>query len=203
MATYGPGRRSNQRSTSRSGSSRSSGSGSSRSDRSGAIDRTDRYDRVERGGRRGQASAELREAIGGREHEFGGVGLIVAGILIGLAVYLDVAGPLGRGVEQLIGWFTGLGRFVVPIALIGAGAALVHRGRSDNRPRLVLGYLLAALAVLGLLQRRPLEVGRRQVGLAEVGAQEVGVGETSPCQIDATQVLAPTLHGHQVQTGVG
>lgn len=146
MATYGPGKR---RSTPQP-STRSRSSASTRADRSGAIDRTDRYDRVER--RRGTtASAELRQAIGGREHEFGGVGLIVAGILVGLAVYLDVAGPLGRGVEQVFGWLTGLGRFVLPIALVGAGAALVHRGRSENRPRLVLGYVLAALAVLGLL----------------------------------------------------
>lgn len=155
MATYGPGKRRSTQQTSSRGrsSSRSSGrsSTSTRSDRSGAIDRTDRIDRVERGSRRGTASAELREAIGGREHEFGGVGLIVAGILVGLAVYLDVAGPLGRGVEQLFGWFTGLGRFVVPIALIGAGAALVHRGRSENRPRLVLGYVLSSFAILGLL----------------------------------------------------
>jgi S-DNA-T family DNA segregation ATPase FtsK/SpoIIIE len=156
MATYGPGRGRSSKQTTRSRSaSTSSRARTDRSDRSGAVDRTERSDRVDATGRvrrgSGAASADIREAIGGREHEFAGVGLIVAGILIGLAVYFDVAGPLGRGIETLIGWFTGLGRFVVPIALIGAGAALVHRGRSDNRPRLVLGYFLAALSILGLL----------------------------------------------------
>jgi hypothetical protein len=156
MATYGPGRGRSSKQTTRSRSaSASSRARTDRSDRSGAVDRTERSDRVDATGRvrrgSGAASADIREAIGGREHEFAGVGLIVAGILIGLAVYFDVAGPLGRGIETLIGWFTGLGRFVVPIALIGAGAALVHRGRSDNRPRLVLGYFLAALSILGLL----------------------------------------------------
>ena len=172
MATYGPGkgRSSKQtgRSTSRQTTTRqSSGRGSSRSssqDRTGRTERMDSADatgRFERSGSgRGTASAELREAIGGREHEFAGVGLIVAGILVGLAVYGDVAGPLGRAVETLFGWFTGLGRFVVPVALVGVGAALVHKGRSDNRPRLVLGYALAALAVLGLLHvvRGPEEI---------------------------------------------
>jgi S-DNA-T family DNA segregation ATPase FtsK/SpoIIIE len=124
MATYGPGKGRSTRSTST---------------------------RTGQAPPRSSASDDLRKAIGGREHEFVGVGLIVAGILIGLAVYLDVAGPLGRGVETLIGWFTGLGRFVVPVALVGVGAALVHKGRSANRPRLVIGYVLASLSVLGLL----------------------------------------------------
>ena len=159
MATYGPGKgRSSKQSSARSSGSRSSGSsgssGTSSSRASSAradhSDHTDRYDRTS-GTRRSSASTDLRDAIGGREHEFVGVGLIVAGIVVGLAVYFDVAGPLGRGIETLIGWFTGLGRYVVPIALVGVGGALVHKGRSDNRPRLVLGWALAALSVLGLL----------------------------------------------------
>ncbi|MEZ5223022.1 MAG: DNA translocase FtsK 4TM domain-containing protein [Ilumatobacteraceae bacterium] len=146
MATYGPGKR---RTTSQS-SSRSRSAPVARPDRSRPVDRTERDDRVDT--RRGsRTSADLREAIGGREHEFAGIGFIVVGVLVALAVYFDVAGPLGRGVETLIGWFTGLGRYVVPIALVGIGAALVHRGRSDNRPRLVIGWSMASLAVLGLL----------------------------------------------------
>ena len=65
------------------------------------------------------------------------------GSLLGLAIYFNLAGPLGRGVETLVGWFTGLGRFVVPIALIGIGAALIHKDRSEQplpaRPRLRRG----------------------------------------------------------------
>ena len=140
MATYGPGKgRSSKQSSARSSGSRSSGSsgtssraGNARADHT---DHTDRYDRTS-GTKRSSASTDLRDAIDGREHEFAGVGLIVAGIVVGLAVYFDVAGPLGRGIETLIGWFTGLGRYVVPIALVGVGGALVHKGRSDNRPRL-------------------------------------------------------------------
>src|SRR5215210_2566571 len=36
--------------------------------------------------RRGQASSELRQAIEGREHEFAGIGFIVAGVLLGMAI---------------------------------------------------------------------------------------------------------------------
>ena len=101
--------------------------------------------------RRGQASAELREAIQGREHEFAGIGFIAAGVLLGLAIYVNLAGPLGRGVETVVGWLTGLGRFVVPIALIAIGAALVGKGQSMRRFRLAIGWGLLGLSLLGLL----------------------------------------------------
>ena len=61
------------------------------------------------------------------------------------------AGPLGRGIARVVGWFSGLGRFIVPVALVGAGVALIRRGRSDHRWRLAIGWGVTALAVLGLL----------------------------------------------------
>jgi DNA segregation ATPase FtsK/SpoIIIE, S-DNA-T family len=101
--------------------------------------------------RRDQASAELRQAIEGREHEFAGVGFIAAGVVLGLAIYLNLAGPLGRGIETVVGWLTGVGRFVVPVALVAIGAALVGKGRSMNRFRLTVGWGLSGLSLLGLL----------------------------------------------------
>ena len=101
--------------------------------------------------RRDQASAELRQAIEGRENEFAGIGFIAVGILLGLAIYLNLAGPLGRGVETVVGWLTGLGRFVVPIAMVAVGAALVGKGQSMRRFRLAVGWGLLGLSLLGLL----------------------------------------------------
>ena len=101
--------------------------------------------------RREQAGAELRTAVEGRENEFVGIGLIAAGVLLALAMYLNLAGPLGRGVERLIGWFTGIGRFAVPIVLVCVGYALVHKGRSQHRFRLAIGWACAAVATLGLI----------------------------------------------------
>ncbi|MEI6403692.1 MAG: hypothetical protein WCP59_16065, partial [Actinomycetota bacterium] len=100
---------------------------------------------------KGGRSAAAAPAPSGSRIEFVGLGLIVAGVLLGLAIYFDVAGPLGRGVETMLGWFTGIGRYVVPVALVGVGAALVHRGRSDNPRRMLVGWALVAAAVLGLL----------------------------------------------------
>ncbi|HEY7627338.1 MAG TPA: DNA translocase FtsK [Ilumatobacteraceae bacterium] len=103
------------------------------------------------GSRRGRASVELRKAIEGREHEFAGVAFIAVGVLLALAIYVNLAGPLGRFIETLIGWFTGLGRFFIPIALIGIGAALIGKGRSPHRFRLTLGWSLLSISLLGLL----------------------------------------------------
>jgi DNA segregation ATPase FtsK/SpoIIIE, S-DNA-T family len=102
-------------------------------------------------GKRAQATAELRGAVHGREHEFLGIGLIVVGALLALAIYFGVAGIVGRGTDELVGWFTGLARFVVPVALIVTGVALVRTGKSASPWRLAIGWGLVAAAVLGLL----------------------------------------------------
>jgi S-DNA-T family DNA segregation ATPase FtsK/SpoIIIE len=108
-----------------------------------------------------RAQTELREAVEGREHEFWGIGLIGAGLLLGLAVYLDLAGPLGRGIETLCGWITGVGRFALPLVLVASGIALIHRGRSSSPIRLVIGWAVIILAALGLLHliNGPDEIG--------------------------------------------
>ncbi|MFP5488688.1 MAG: DNA translocase FtsK 4TM domain-containing protein, partial [Acidimicrobiia bacterium] len=142
-------------SSGRSSAPRGSSRGSSRSpgpSRGGSGSRSGVRDATPPGNRRGaQAQAELREAVEGREHEFVGVVLLGAGVLLGLAIYLDLAGPLGRGVEAFIGWFLGLGRFVLPVLLVSSGVALVKKGRSSSPTRLVIGWGLVGIAVLGFL----------------------------------------------------
>jgi len=100
----------------------------------------------------GGVSADLRQAVGGREHEFLGIGLIGAAIVLGLAVYLDLAGPLGRGIETLAGWMVGFGRFAVPVILVAIGISLVRRGRTSSPVQLAVGWTMVSLAGLGLLQ---------------------------------------------------
>ena len=103
-------------------------------------------------GRRDQATTELRGAVEGREHEFIGIGLIAAGVLLGLAVYLNLAGPLGRGIETLFGWLVGLGRYAVPVVLVAAGVAFVRKGQSSSPLRLAIGWTLVGVAVVGIFQ---------------------------------------------------
>jgi len=99
-----------------------------------------------------RAAAELRGVLDGREHEFLGLGLIGGGVLCALAVYVDgLAGPLGRGIETLIGWFMGLGRLAVPLILVATGVSFVKRGRSYSPVRLAVGWTAVSLTLLGLL----------------------------------------------------
>ena len=124
--------------------------------------------------RRQQAGGELRGAVDGREDEFVGIALIAAGVLLALAIYFDLAGVLGEAISKVVGWFTGVARYLVPIALVCIGVALVRRGRSEHRYRLIVGWGLGVFAVLGLLHvfRGPDSVG----GLDEVGRAGGWVG---------------------------
>ena len=128
--------RSSKSSGSKSGSSKASPSkagsgkggsgtgGSSRSSSSAPV--RDATPPDQQASRRTRANAEMREAIAGREHEFLGLVLIGAAILLGLAMYFDLAGPLGRGVETVFGWLAGLGRYALPVVLIGASISIWH-----------------------------------------------------------------------------
>jgi DNA segregation ATPase FtsK/SpoIIIE, S-DNA-T family len=86
-----------------------------------------------------------------RRSELIGVGMLGVGVLLALAVYLRLAGPLGRGIEIVIGWFTGLGRFAVPVVLISAGVAFIRKNRSSSPGRLAIGWAMVSVAALGLL----------------------------------------------------
>src|SRR5690606_12459862 len=99
----------------------------------------------------GRASAELRQAVEGRENEYVGLALIGVGVLLGLAIYFRLAGILGSGVSELVGWCVGLGRFAVPVALVAVGVALVHKGESATPVRLGTGWGMLGVAVLGML----------------------------------------------------
>ena len=109
---------------------------------------------------RDKAASGLKEAVGDREDEFLGLGFIALGVLLGLAIYLSLAGPFGRGANTVVGWFTGVGRYLVPVILVGVGVALVRKGRSAHRLRLTLGWGLTGLSVLGVLHvvRGPEEI---------------------------------------------
>ena len=123
------------------------------------------------GSRRDQAQADLRDAVGGREHEFLGLGFLGLGVLLALAVYFDLAGPFGRGIETLTGWVFGLGRYALPVVLVAVGVSYLRKGRSASPVQLVIGWLLMSLSVLGLLQvwRGAERLGDAADGIADAG----------------------------------
>ena len=143
-------------------SSKSSGKRSTRVDPSARTSRTARGS----GGRSGPGGA-VRDAtpemvardagrgVGSdadrRRDELAGLGLIGAGVLLGLAIYFDLAGPIGSGIETLVGWFFGLGRFAVPPVLAAVGVAFVRRGRSSAPVRLAIAWAVAVVAALAMV----------------------------------------------------
>ena len=93
----------------------------------------------------------MQAAVGGRESEFRGIAVVVAGVLAGLSVYLNVAGPVGDGVDTALGWVLGLGRFLLPPACIAIGVVIIRRNESEHRMRVAVGTAVIVFASLGLL----------------------------------------------------
>jgi S-DNA-T family DNA segregation ATPase FtsK/SpoIIIE len=89
--------------------------------------------------------------LGERSDEFIGLGLVGSAVLLSLSIYGDLAGPVGRGIETVIGWFVGLGRFAVPPVLVLIGVALVRKGRSSSPTRLAVSWTVVVVAILGLV----------------------------------------------------
>ena len=127
---------------------------------------------------------------------WGGV-LLLLGVLAGLGIYSDLAGPFGRGLRTGAADLLGLARVLLPPALAAVGAALVlhhHPPAADEgaetpyqraRPgaaRLGGGSLLLVLAVCGLidLARAPARLAGRSlflVGRPAGGLVGVAVGD--------------------------
>jgi S-DNA-T family DNA segregation ATPase FtsK/SpoIIIE len=101
--------------------------------------------------RRDSTHAELRHAVSGKEHDLVGVVLIGVAVVLVLAIYFRVAGPLGSAVDTFVSWFFGLTRFLLPVALVAIGVSFIRKGRSSSPTRLVLGWGLVGAAALGLL----------------------------------------------------
>jgi S-DNA-T family DNA segregation ATPase FtsK/SpoIIIE len=176
MATWGPSKKRAQRALppARSSSAARSSSGNGGTQASGTRHVTRaRYskpgDTDRKASRREQATGELRRAIAGRENEFVGLLLIVAGVILAAGIYFDFAGILGDGIEWLGGALAGLGRYVVPVVLLVVGVSFIHSARSSSPYRLVMGWALVALTTLGILH-----VARGPQGFSVKGVTDAG-----------------------------
>ncbi len=157
MATWGPSRKREQKAlpAARSSSpSKTSNAGSTKSSGGRNVTRA-RYSADEQARRqatrREQATGELRRAIAGREHEFIGLMLVVAAIILAAGIYFDFAGILGDGIEWLGGALAGVGRYVLPLILLAVGVSFIRSNRSSSPYRLVIGWALVGLTALGVI----------------------------------------------------
>ena len=98
------------------------------------------------------------EAFEGHVSDAWGVGFIVSGLIFGLAIYLDTAGPLGEFLRNVAGAALGMAKVIVPIGLVLAGFALIRSEGSTTRTksdrvrvsRMVVGAGLVLASLVGL-----------------------------------------------------
>jgi S-DNA-T family DNA segregation ATPase FtsK/SpoIIIE len=98
--------------------------------------------------RRVRRPSVLKSVLEGRGHEFGGIALVCLGILLFMSVYANIAGPVGRGLNTLLSSTIGVGRFIIPVLVIGAGVAFIQRTEVQHRVRLAFGWAVFSTAVL-------------------------------------------------------
>ena len=99
------------------------------------------------------------EAVAERRTDVWGLVLIAIAILCGLGIYANLTGPAGRAVDTATGSVIGMGRWLLPLALVALGLALLRQERANDdgtdEPRgsahLVVGTVIIALAGTGLL----------------------------------------------------
>ncbi|HYX44266.1 MAG TPA: DNA translocase FtsK 4TM domain-containing protein, partial [Acidimicrobiales bacterium] len=107
----------------------------------------------------------MRGHLGRQGADILAVVLGVLGLLAALGIYADLAGPAGRLARDGTGAALGWARLLVPIALVGVGAATAQEGARRSRhhrtarrdedhrsvPRLATGSAVLVLAVAGAL----------------------------------------------------
>ncbi len=93
----------------------------------------------------------MRQAISGRETELAAIASFVVGALIALAVYLDLAGPVGRGADAALGAVIGIGRYLLPVVAVTIGVVLLRDDEAPGRAKMTLGWGGLVVAVLGIV----------------------------------------------------
>jgi S-DNA-T family DNA segregation ATPase FtsK/SpoIIIE len=109
--------------------------------------------------------------VDGHAGDLWGVVLVALGLICGLSLWLDLAGPVGDGLRVGIGAIVGIARVLVPVGLVAAGVALIAGpARAESRlasladddipppgtaverlVRIVIGSVLLFVALAGLL----------------------------------------------------
>lgn len=91
----------------------------------------------------------FREHLGAQKRDIGGIALILLGVLGGLGIYADAAGPVGSFLEAVALGLLGLLGYTVPVALAWFGLLVVVGRPSPEIGRLGVGSALLAIGLLG------------------------------------------------------
>jgi DNA segregation ATPase FtsK/SpoIIIE, S-DNA-T family len=91
----------------------------------------------------------FREHLGAQKRDIGGIALILLGVLAGLGIYADAAGPVGSFLEAVALGLLGLLGYAVPVALAWFGLLVVVGRPSPEIGRIGVGTALLAFGLLG------------------------------------------------------
>src|SRR5882757_5264719 len=98
---------------------------------------------------------ELSEQLADHRIDALAIGLGVFGLLSLLAMFSDVVGPIGHGIDAAAADLLGRGKILIPIAALAAAASTVVQRRTDDDEvakrglRFGLGLVLVCGAVVG------------------------------------------------------
>ncbi len=79
-----------------------------------------------------------------------GVGLVVLALLTALGIWLDAAGPVGRGLTYVARGGFGVAGFAFPVLALWWGIVLVRGTGQEDRGRMTIGAWMTLLGGLGL-----------------------------------------------------
>src|SRR5207237_58220 len=116
---------------------------------------------------------ELAEQLADHRIDALAIGLAVFGLLGLLAMFSDLVGPVGRGIDTAAGVLLGRGKVLVPIASLAAAASTVvqRRGGDDDEETVSTRRGLRCGPGLGLVCGR---VGARQRSGQTLGRRSGG-----------------------------
>ncbi len=114
------------------------------------------------GSRIAGAGRRLAGHLGEQIADVVGIGLVVLAVLTALGIWLDAAGPLGRGLTFLVRGAFGVSGYAFPVLALWWGVVLVRGTAEEDRGRMLVGLsmlLLGGLGLWSLLSGNPSPVG--------------------------------------------
>ena len=118
-----------------------------RAERTAAPRRTGREDP----GPLGRLARAVGAQLGERRRDLAGVLLLLTGVLLGLAIHLDAAGPVGAAMAWTAVALTGVAAYLLAPALVAGGVLLVLGGPGHEVGRLAVGGAMTAGGLLAAL----------------------------------------------------
>ncbi len=98
-----------------------------------------------------RAVSRAKDIDAGHRRDGIALALIAAALVVAAASWIDAGGPVGEWVDTGVRYVIGTGAVLLPLILVGVSVALMRsEPRPDTRPRLVIGSILIAGAVLGI-----------------------------------------------------